>query len=151
MCIRIYLQTQHCCSMNICIISQITYFDIVGMIFLRAFKFVLEYVFMVAIIRTDSKNHNIWWLMMAEKTIFTHQTMPHLVCKFSGNDIIVDSAMTSHLIVLYMWFSNIPILQIPECTHSISQNAPFRTEMCIFLFWIEHSGIWNWCILGLMN
>ena len=41
--------------------------------------------------------------------------------------------------------------QIPECTCSISQNAPFRTEMCTFLFWMEHSGIWNRCILGFVN
>ena len=23
--------------------------------------------------------------------------------------------------------------------------------MCTFLFWMEHSGIWNWCILGFVN
>ena len=42
---------------------------------------------------------------------------------------------------------NWPNSQIPECTCSISQNAPFRTEMCTFLFWMEHCGIWNRCIL----
>ena len=39
----------------------------------------------------------------------------------------------------------------PECTCSISHNAPFRTEMCTFLFWMEHCGIWNRCILGFVN
>ena len=43
------------------------------------------------------------------------------------------------------------ISQIPEYTCSISHNAPFRTEMCTFLFWIEHCGIWNRCILGFVN
>ena len=38
--------------------------------------------------------------------------------------------------------------QIPECTCSISHNAPFRTEMCPFLFWMKHCGIWNRCIQG---
>ena len=33
--------------------------------------------------------------------------------------------------------------QIPECTCFISHNAPFRTDMCTFLFWMEHCGIWN--------
>ena len=47
--------------------------------------------------------------------------------------------------------SNKPISQIPECTCSISHNAPFRTEMCTFLFWMEHYGIWNRCILGFLN
>ena len=44
-----------------------------------------------------------------------------------------------------------PISQIPECICSISHNAPFRTEMCTFLFWMEHCDIWNRCILGLVN
>ena len=35
---------------------------------------------------------------------------------------------------------NRPILQIPECTCSISNNAPFRTEMCTFLFWTNIVG-----------
>ena len=46
---------------------------------------------------------------------------------------------------------NWPISQILECTCSISQNAPFRTEMCTFLFWMTHSGIWNRCILGFVR
>ena len=44
--------------------------------------------------------------------------------------------------------SNWPDSQIPECTCSISQNAPFRIEMCIFVFWMEHCGKWNRCTLG---
>ena len=44
-----------------------------------------------------------------------------------------------------------PNSQIPECTCSISHNAPFRTEMCTFLFWMEHCGIWNRCILGFVK
>ena len=32
-----------------------------------------------------------------------------------------------------------------------SHNAPFRTEICICLFWMEHCGIWNRCILGFVN
>ena len=46
--------------------------------------------------------------------------------------------------------ANRSIPQIPECTCSISHNAPFRTEMCTFLFWMEHCGIWNKCILGFL-
>ena len=47
-----------------------------------------------------------------------------------------------------IWGNNRLISHIPECTCSISHNAPFRTEMCTFLFWMEHCGIWNRCILG---
>ena len=46
---------------------------------------------------------------------------------------------------------NWPNSQIPECTCSISHNVPFRTEMCTFLFWMEHCGIWNRCILGFVK
>ena len=66
--------------------------------------------------------------------------------------------------LFWMWFGNLanfthilqghfnwPNSEIPECTCSISQNAPFRTEMCTFLFWMEHSGIWNRCILGIVK
>ena len=31
-------------------------------------------------------------------------------------------------------------LQFPQCTCLISHNAPFRTEMCTFLFWMVHYG-----------
>ena len=40
------------------------------------------------------------------------------------------------------------ISQIPEYTCSISHKTPFRTEMCTFLFWNLHCGIWMRCILG---
>ena len=33
------------------------------------------------------------------------------------------------------------ISQIPQCTCPTSHNAPFRTEMCTFLFWMVHSGL----------
>ena len=46
---------------------------------------------------------------------------------------------------------NWPDSQIPECTCSISHNAPFRTEMCTFLFWMGHCGICYRCILGFLK
>ena len=30
-------------------------------------------------------------------------------------------------------------------------NAPFRAEMCTFLFWMEHCGMWKRCIVGFVN
>ena len=44
---------------------------------------------------------------------------------------------------------NRPLLQAPQCTCLLSHNAPFRTEICIFLFWMVHCGIWDRCIVGL--
>ena len=44
---------------------------------------------------------------------------------------------------------NRPLLQAPQCTCLISHNAPFRTEIWIFLFWIVHCGIWDRFIVGL--
>ena len=47
---------------------------------------------------------------------------------------------------------NRPDSQTPGCTCSISHNAGFRTELCTFLFWIEHCGIWNRiCEIGLLE
>ena len=47
--------------------------------------------------------------------------------------------------------SNRPISLYPEYICSLSQNVPFRTKMCTFLFWMDHSGIWYRCILGFAN
>ena len=55
------------------------------------------------------------------------------------------------MITLACYFINRPFSQIPECTCSISHNAPFRTEMCTFLFWKEPCGIWNRCIQGFVS
>ena len=49
------------------------------------------------------------------------------------------------------WWSNWPSSQIPDCTCSISLNAPFRTEMYTFLFGMELCGIWNRCIVGFVK
>ena len=35
----------------------------------------------------------------------------------------------------------------PTMHLSLSHHAPFRTEMCSFLFWIVHCGIWDRCIV----
>ena len=48
-------------------------------------------------------------------------------------------------------FQNWPNSQMPECIYSISHNAPFRTEICTFLFSMEHCGISNRCILGFVK
>ena len=37
--------------------------------------------------------------------------------------------------------------RIPQCSRSLSHNAPFRIEMCTFLFWMVSCGIWNRCIV----
>ena len=46
---------------------------------------------------------------------------------------------------------NWPNSQILECTCFVSHNYSFRTEMCTFLFWMEHCGIWTGCILGFVK
>ena len=44
-------------------------------------------------------------------------------------------------------YNDRPNSQIPQYTYPISHNAPFRTEMCIFVFWMVHCVIWNRCIV----
>ena len=40
---------------------------------------------------------------------------------------------------------------IRRCTCPISHNAPFRPEMCIFMFWMMNCGIWDRCIMAFVN
>ena len=44
-----------------------------------------------------------------------------------------------------------PISQIPQSICPISHNAPFRTEMCTFLFRMVHCGIWDRYIVVFVN
>ena len=46
---------------------------------------------------------------------------------------------------------NWPVAQFPQCTSLTPHNAPFRTEMCTFLFWMMHCGIQDWCIVGFVR
>ena len=41
--------------------------------------------------------------------------------------------------------------QISQCSSHISHNAPFRTEMCKFLFRMVHCGTWDMGIVGFVN
>ena len=40
-----------------------------------------------------------------------------------------------------------PNSQIPQCTSPICHNVPFKSAMCIFLFWMVHCGLWDRCIV----
>ena len=44
-----------------------------------------------------------------------------------------------------------PNSQTPQFTHPISHSAPFRTDVCAFLFWMAHCGICDRCIVGFMR
>ena len=64
-----------------------------------------------------------------------------------GNETQVPKCENCHRLAII----DVTISQIPQCTSFIYHNAPFRTEMCTFLFWMVHCGIWNWCIVGFFN
>ena len=55
-----------------------------------------------------------------------------------------DYFIPPKMLQLFSW-------QIPQCTCFISHNAPFRTEICTFLFWMVHCGIWDGWTVGLVN
>ena len=46
-----------------------------------------------------------------------------------------------HFVCCHVKAVNRPISQMPKCTCSISHNASLKTEVCTFLFWMEHCGI----------
>ena len=100
-----------------------------------------------------------WKLSMATLTEQSSSRWPVLfefpvLCKNGRASSSVTKHQLCGLVLLKQsnrtWYCihNWPNSQIPECTCSISHNALFRTEMCTFLFWMEHYGIWNRCILG---
>ena len=66
------------------------------------------------------------------------------------NGACLHSMKTISRLLSWLATWNWPNSQMPECICSISHNA-FRTEMCTFLFWMEHCGIWNRCILGFVK
>ena len=56
-----------------------------------------------------------------------------------------------HLITSSWVSHDWPNSRIQKCTCSMPHIAPFKTEMCIFLFWMRHCGMWNGCILGFVK
>ena len=72
-----------------------------------------------------------------------------MCAEVTGSEISKDLYLQNEKLVKYSW----PNSQMPECTCSISQNAPFQTEMFCWngAFWnMEqvHSGI---CEIGLIK
>ena len=58
------------------------------------------------------------------------------------------------LIADWVWgnaVQNWPNSQIPQCIYPISHDAPFRTEMWTFRFWMVYCGIWNKCIVAFVK
>ena len=82
-----------------------------------------------------------WWFEIPSRQLW-HYCNAHKKRKsYYGDKTVVGLS----------YLHNRSISQIPECTCSISHNAPSTKEMCTFLFWMEHCGIWNRCILGFVN
>ena len=59
--------------------------------------------------------------------------------------------MVSNAENVSIWWRHDIVCQLAAIALTISQNVPFRTEMCTFLFWMMHCGIWNMCIVELVN
>ena len=67
---------------------------------------------------------------------------------FCGFVCSIPRNMQSAICFVTVWCrSNRPVSQIPQCnfpiSHCVWHNAPFRTELCTFLFWMVHCGIWD--------
>ena len=59
----------------------------------------------------------------------------------------IQHRKTSFCLTTKKW----PNAQIQQPTCHISHNAPFRTEMGTFLFWMVRCGIWDSCIEGFVR
>ena len=60
-------------------------------------------------------------------------------------EISLEISLTSIILNHLTHFPN------PKMHLTISHNAPFRKEMCTFMFWMAHCGVWNGCILGFVK
>ena len=83
-------------------------------------------------------------------------------CEHHGTTLLSSTAsenfyskcpdISQYLVGHYEWrhqVNEMTFLTNPT-TCPISHNAPFRAEMCIFLFWIVHCGTWD-ILWGLWN
>ena len=89
--------------------------------------------------RIHSQTHR---LMLAAKLVsnveMAHYVWPmHWVCSCMPCRVTLDRV-----------YGNRPISQIPQCICSISHNAPSWAEICTFLLWMVHCGIWCRYIAG---
>ena len=68
----------------------------------------------------------------------------HLV-QDCGNSSASEMELPQSCTEQLTWFTNprMHLFHIPECS--------IQNRMCTFLFWMEHSGIWNRCILGFVK
>ena len=97
----------------------------------------------------SSSSNQLWQRWSAYLSVFMIQRL-HTINASSS----LASAILAHW-SKYKYRNNIifdkSISQIPKCTCSLSHNAPFRTEMCTFLFWMDHCRIWDRSIAGFVN
>ena len=88
-----------------------------------------------------SGQHEIPWLLKARLKL---HDFSRLVCVYEWLGTFYGFCLSvNHCVLIVSW----PNSQFQEWICSISHNAPLRTEMCTLLFWMEHRGIWNRCIM----
>ena len=75
----------------------------------------------------------------------THETISRVISLWGDIHVLQSLLLVDNLP------ANWPNSHIPQCTCSISHNAPSRTEICTFLLWMGHCEIWNRCILGFVR
>ena len=63
-----------------------------------------------------------------------------------GENLWCYNGIIKQIMIKVNWSNS----QIPQCTCLIPHNALLRTEMCTFLFWMVHCGIWGRSILRLV-
>ena len=96
----------------------------------NAESFPFDYVIMTYLCFSYSDiTENGWWNLAKSRVIFL---------------VIYNYVYRDKFEFLY----KVKIPQISQCACSISNNAPHRTEMSIFLNWIVYYGIWERCIVA---
>ena len=93
-----------------------------------------------------------WWkeLMPSVKSWLWHQWLPNgIIFRLDCCDIyecVVSTILTKSLTMA----KSIGLFANPKMHLFHSYKAPFRTEMCTFLFWMARCGIWSRRIMRLV-
>ena len=89
------------------------------------------------------------------RSLWRHSNVMELLSKsmssYSLCVVLSSSSPKESATRLLQWHHIRPDSQIPQCTCPISRNAPFRTEICTFLFWMVHCRTWGRFIVGFLR
>ena len=90
--------------------------------------------------------------MVISRAMYSGNVLHIYHCKYCFRSFFRFHRFPPLVIILHM-VSRYPTKRLTHlhCTCPLSHYVPFRTEMCTFLFWMVHCGIWDRYIVGFVS